>query len=129
MKYFETIVIFKPDEDIAKPKIRKFLDLLQSYQKEKCVGCEQLGIKNLAYEIKEHKQGYYALFKWLGTIDDVYNSERQFRIDDDVLKFITVKMEDSATNLKDLNPVLTKSEQNKNIDAWDVLFGFTNYIK
>ena len=132
MNYYETIVIFKPNEDIAKPRIRKYLDLLQSYQHEKRIECEQLGIKNLAYEVKKHKQGYYAVFTWLGTMDNVYDLERQFRIDDDVLKFMTVNLDpdsDSALNLKDLNPVLTKSEQNKRIDAIDVLLGFVNYVK
>ena len=64
MEMFETIVIFQPNKIIAKEEIKKFTNIIQDWNKTKKVRAEDMGIKNLAYKIKNNTQGYYVLFTY-----------------------------------------------------------------
>lgn len=59
---------------------------------------EIIGIKKLAYEIKHNgisnSTGLYIDYKWQGTKNQVENFERLCRINDIILKYITVREED-----------------------------------
>ncbi|MDD2466314.1 MAG: 30S ribosomal protein S6, partial [Desulfobulbus sp.] len=53
------------------------------------------GIKRLAYEINKEVQGYYVYLNYAAygkTVDEI---ERLFRIDDRVLRYLTIKLGDS----------------------------------
>lgn len=128
MDKFETIVIFQPDEVTAKEEVKKFTNIIQSWNKTKKVKLEPMGIKNLAYEIKKNKQGYYAIFTYQCDPVHIQELERRLRIDEQVLKFMTMKNND-LPELEDYVPEEDRVNRNKNIDALDVLLGITNYIK
>ena len=55
---------------------------------------EDLGIKKLAYDIKENKEAFYIKFEFTDRADNIAELERYFRINDDILKFIIIKKED-----------------------------------
>ena len=55
------------------------------------------GMRKLAYQIKKETQGYYVLCDFAATPDVVSEIERKFRIDDSVLKYLTIKRTDSIT--------------------------------
>lgn len=127
---YETIIIFNPDgEDIPKAEIRKFEEIISNFHKiiKSRISVEDMGVKKLAYRIKDkYDYGRYAVYKWWGTPEDVAELERQLRIDDHVLKFISVK---THTDPEDVDED-AKSEQdykNKNINAEDVLLGLAKY--
>jgi len=52
------------------------------------------GKKKLAYEIKQEKKGVYVQLNYRGNGTVVVEVERLFRLDDAVLKFLTVKIEE-----------------------------------
>ncbi len=52
------------------------------------------GKKKLAYPIKKRTQGLYILMEYGGGPELVAELERNMRLDERVLKFITVKLED-----------------------------------
>jgi small subunit ribosomal protein S6 len=54
------------------------------------------GLKKLAYLIKKESQGYYVYVDYAGVPASVSEIERIFRIDDRILKYLTVKMSDSC---------------------------------
>jgi small subunit ribosomal protein S6 len=54
-------------------------------------------MKKLAYPIKKELQGYYVFCDFASTPAAVSEMERKFRIDDSVLKYLTVKISDSIT--------------------------------
>ena len=54
------------------------------------------GIKKLAYEIKKKPRGYYARYDYCGMGPLVDELERFFRIDDRVLKYLTVLLDSDA---------------------------------
>ena len=55
------------------------------------VKIEKWGQRKLAYEIKKQIKGYYILIDFVGISAIVVELERNFKIDDMILKFITVK--------------------------------------
>ena len=55
---------------------------------------EDIGIKKLPWEIKEQKEGYYFKIEFEGNKDIVAELERYYRIKDEIMKFVTIKMEE-----------------------------------
>jgi small subunit ribosomal protein S6 len=58
---------------------------------------DKWGKRHLAYEIKKQKDGYYFLIDFAGDGSVVNEIERNYKIDDRVLKFMTVKKEGATT--------------------------------
>jgi small subunit ribosomal protein S6 len=52
------------------------------------------GKKKLAYPVKKRSRGHYVLMEYAGESKLVAELERNMRLDERVLKFITVKLED-----------------------------------
>lgn len=130
MRYeYETIIICKPDE--YERSIVNTSSLCQKYTGDKYkIKKDILGVKKLAYKLRDkYTEGYYAIFRWIGTPEDVTDVERHLRIDDDVLKFMTVKVEadEDEFSLEELTEDdVTTTEQDKP-DALDVLLGLAHY--
>jgi small subunit ribosomal protein S6 len=58
---------------------------------------DRWGKRRLAYEIKKQKDGYYFLIDFAGDGSVVTEIERNYKIDDRVIKFMTVKKEGACT--------------------------------
>jgi small subunit ribosomal protein S6 len=58
---------------------------------------DKWGKRRLAYEINKQKDGYYFLIDFAGDGPIVSEIERNYKIDDRILKFMTVKKEGEAT--------------------------------
>ncbi len=75
------------------------------------------GLKKLAYLIKKENQGYYVYVDYAGIPAAVAEIERIFRIDDRILKYLTVKLDDSCDpeavkeQLANAEPVETAEEE------------------
>ena len=51
---------------------------------------EDMGIKQLAYEIDHNSEGYYILINFVGDSEMVREFEKYYRTKDEILKFIVV---------------------------------------
>jgi small subunit ribosomal protein S6 len=93
MNKYESVVIIDPsvDEEKVKELSQKFTDLINKDGKVEKV--EELGKKRLAYEVKKNKEGYYIVFNFEANPILIAELERNYRIIDEVIKFITVKAE------------------------------------
>jgi small subunit ribosomal protein S6 len=58
------------------------------------VKIEKWGKRKLAYEIKKQTNGFYILLDFVGQSNIIAEMERNFKIDDKILKYMTVKKED-----------------------------------
>ena len=97
MNKYESVIIIKPtltDEE-TKDTINKYKENFEKFSNQP-VKVEDLGKKKLAYEIQGNKEGSYAVFTFYGKPEDISKTERQYRIDDNVMKFMTVKMDMEA---------------------------------
>ena len=55
---------------------------------------ESWGLKTLAYKIKKNRKGHYTLFNIDAPADAVHEMERQMRINEDVLRYITIRVDE-----------------------------------
>ena len=94
MNKYESIIIINPsvDEEGIKSLIKKFTDIINNEGKVESV--DELGKKRLAYEIKKNKEGYYVIFNFEAKPELIAELERNYRIEDSVMKFISVRKED-----------------------------------
>lgn len=54
---------------------------------------EHWGLKTLAYRIKKNRKGHYVLFNFETDGDAVAELERRMRLSEDVLRYLTVRIE------------------------------------
>ncbi len=94
MNKYESVVIVNPnlEEESIKALINKFSDLINTDGKVASV--EEIGKRKLAYEIKKQKEGFYIVFKFEAKPELIAELERNYRITDEVIKFIVVKEEE-----------------------------------
>ena len=94
MNKYESVVIINPnlEAESIKAVISKFSDLINTDGKVNSV--EELGKKKLAYEIKKQNEGYYVVLKFEAKPELISELERQYRIADEVMKFIVIKEEE-----------------------------------
>lgn len=94
MNKYESIIIINPvvEEEGIKKLIQKFSDLINTQGKVESV--EEMGKKRLAYEVKKNTEGYYAMFNFEAQPEFITELERNYRITDEVIKFIVVRKED-----------------------------------
>lgn len=132
---YETIIIFDPLN--YEDSVKVFRDMCQEFTKGYKIKEDYMGVKKLAYPIREKfTEGYYAMFTWMGTPENVAELERCMRINDNVLKFMTVKRDEAEDELEEVVPAAGdagESEQsynpNSQVDALDVILGFAEYEK
>lgn len=67
------------------------------------------GMRKLAYPIKKEIQGYYILCDFAATPDVVSEIERKFRIDDAVLKYLTVRVSDTIS-AEEISAAISEAE-------------------
>ena len=94
MNKYESVFIINPSVEDAgvKTLIQKFSDLINSDGKVESV--DELGKKKLAYEIMKNKEGIYTVFNFEAKPELIAELERNYRIEDSIMKFITVRKED-----------------------------------
>jgi small subunit ribosomal protein S6 len=97
MRRYETIVILDPDisEDGRAPVFDRISDTI-SQGNGFLVLRDDWGNRKLAYEIKKKPRGFYSRFDFCGTGTIVDEIERFCRIDDRVMKYLTVLIDESA---------------------------------
>ncbi len=94
MNKYESVVIINPnvDEEGIKALVQKFETLINTDGKvEKA---EELGKRRLAYEVKKNKEGYYVIFHFEANTSLISELERNYRITDEVIKFMTIKVDE-----------------------------------
>jgi len=97
MRRYETIIIIDPDlsDEGRAPVLDKVTQLIQQFDGT-LVLADEWGAKSLAYDIKKKNRGYYVRVDYCGNGELVSEIERHFRIDDNVLKFMTVLLDNDA---------------------------------
>ncbi len=94
MRKYETLFVLKPnlEEEKKKALIERFTAIINKDGEVQNVN--EWGNRKLAYEIEKIRDGYYVLVDFLANPSLPQELERNFRISDDVLRFIVVNLED-----------------------------------
>ena len=92
MNCYETLFVVKPtltDEETA-ASVMKIKDVLAKEGAE-LLGTNDMGMRKLAYPVEKNDRGYYTIlfYKAEGTV--IQELERNLKISEDVIKFLSVK--------------------------------------
>lgn len=117
MKRYETTIIIDPD--VSDENRDSFLERIKDLilQKEGVLlKLDKWGVQKLAYEIRKKTRGYYTLADYCGTGTLVAEMERFCRIDDRVLKYMTILLEAQA-DIESLKAKMAEAEAQSEASA------------
>ncbi len=94
MNHYETVFIATPvlSDTQVKETVEKFRSFITSNGGE-VENEENWGLKKLAYPIQKKENGYYFLFQFAAEGDMVDRLETQFRRDERIIRFLTVRLD------------------------------------
>ena len=99
MNHYETVFILNPvlSDTQIKETVQKFNDYLVSKGAE-MISKEDWGLKKLAYPIQNKKSGFYHLFEFKIAGEEIAAFELEFRRDDSIMRYLTVKLDKHAAD-------------------------------
>lgn len=97
MNHYETVFILNPvlSDTQIEETVKKFEDFLIN-KGATMVSKENWGLKKLAYPIQHKKSGFYHLFEFAAPGEAIASYELEFRRDERVMRFLTVKLDKHA---------------------------------
>ena len=112
MNRYETVFILNPvlSEYQIKEAVQKYESFL-TIRGAKIINKENWGLKKLAYPIQKKKSGFYLLFDFQISAEHLAAFELEFRRDDSVMRYLTVKLDKHALDWADKR--IEKSKSNK----------------
>jgi len=98
MAYYESVLVFRQDltEPQVKEKAEKFTGIIKELGGD-VKSTEFWGLRNLAYIIRKNRKAHYVLLNIELDGDKIAELERRSRIDEDVIRFLNVRVEELAT--------------------------------
>ena len=101
MRIYEELFIVRPDatDEEIDPVIEQLKGVVTSHggTVEKA---EKWGVRRLAYRVQKRAEGHYILLQFTATPDTVHEIERRLRVQDMVLKFITVRIDEKLKRIE-----------------------------
>ena len=94
MRHYENLVIVKPtltQEELAQ-EIKAVEEVITANGGE-IVATDTMGMRKLAYPIQKNERGYYHVIYYTVAPSAINEIERRFRINENLLRFMTVKYE------------------------------------
>lgn len=93
MNKYETVIVIT--DKINKEKTNKVIKKIKKFMKKngEIIETKDIGMRKLAYDIKKCQYGYYFQMVFKAEPEIVYELEGTYRITDEILKFITIKIE------------------------------------
>ena len=88
--------VFLARQDVTAQQVEAMTETYKSVIEQKggaVTKVEYWGLKSLAFRIKKNRKAHYALFNIDAPAAAVAEMERQMRISEDILRFMTVKVE------------------------------------
>ena len=94
IRHYETMFIVKPT--LTSEEIQAQIGLVTSNIEKNggtIASIDDMGSRELAYEIQKNRRGYYYLVYFTAPTEAVLELERNYRINENILRFIFVKHE------------------------------------
>jgi small subunit ribosomal protein S6 len=95
LAYYESVFIARQDVSAAQVDglTDGFAKIIQE-QGGKVAKKEYWGLRNLAFRIKKNRKGHYVLFNLDAPAAAVKEMERNMRISEDIIRFLTVRVDE-----------------------------------
>ena len=95
MAFYESVVITRPE--LTETQIEQLINDLSEIivdNNGKVVKREQWGLRSFAYKIKKNKKGHYFMLNLDSAPTTILEYERQMRINEDIIRFLTIKIDE-----------------------------------
>jgi small subunit ribosomal protein S6 len=108
MRRYEALIVLDPDmaDDDVKALNERFSGIIKEHAGE-IIKIEDWGTKKLAYLVRKKDKGRYILLDFVSGPELISELERQFKITEDVMKYLSVKLDDEV----DLEAFKAKAEK------------------
>lgn len=101
MRIYEELFVLRPD--VTEEEVNALLDQLRpvittgggTIEKE-----EKWGVRRLAYRVEKKTEGFYILLQFNAPPQTVRELERRLRVQDSVMKFITVRIDEKLKKIE-----------------------------
>ncbi len=101
MREYETTIIVQPEiSDEGSATILEKMDGVLASNGATRLMCSDLGKRKLAYEIKKFQKGHYYILSFLDEGQVVPSLERNLRLEESVLRFMTIQVDDAVSNIE-----------------------------
>jgi small subunit ribosomal protein S6 len=111
MALYEHVVIAR--QDISPQQAEALNDTLKSLIETgggSVAKIEYWGLRNLTYRVKKNRKGHYSLLAINAPAEAVKEMERQLSINEDVLRYLTVRVDELDL---ELSPVLARRDRDR----------------
>ncbi len=112
--HYETVVVLRPD--MSEPNATEFVNIFINRLIEAGSSLsrrEYWGSRPLAYPIKKFKRGHFFLYNHTSIPAPIAEMERQFRYADQVLRFMTVRVDSPPT---EPSPMMSYAEEERELE-------------
>ena len=109
MAFYEHVVIAR--QDISPQQAEALNETLKTLIEEHgghIAKIEYWGLRNLTYRVKKNRKGHYSLLAIDAPAPAVKEMERQLSINEDVIRYMTVRVEELDL---ELSPVLSRRDR------------------
>jgi len=115
-KIYESAVLINAalEDEQIQSLIERIKEILNSNDCE-IIELEDWGRKRLAYTIKKSKIGYYIIFRFFAYPEIISTLERFYKLDENILRYLTIKLSQSALEQLEKNkkPPVSAEEESK----------------
>ena len=114
-RVYEVMYIAAPetaDEDVT--KLNEAIQQQIERDGGAIVKTELMGKRKLAYPIKKKTEGHYTLFEIEGSGQEIFELERRFRVNDAVIRFVTVRVDEERKTGAKLTAKREKNQDRRN---------------
>jgi small subunit ribosomal protein S6 len=109
MRIYEELFIVKPDA--PDEEVDQFVEQLRTQLTTAGATVDKIdkwGKRRLAYRVDKYREGAYVLFQFTAGPEAVKELERRLRVSDIVLKFLTVRIDETLKRLEKRKKVRDK---------------------
>lgn len=117
MAYYENVFIAR--QDISATQVEELTDTFKKVVSDnngKIVKTENWGLRTLAYRIKKNRKGHYVLFNIDAPGSAIHELERQMRISEDVLRYLTIKIDEFEEGPSPMLTSRTRDDRSQNYE-------------
>ena len=101
MRIYEELFIIRPDEPEEQiDQLIEQLTVLIANQGGNVDKSEKWGVRKLAYRVEKRSEGFYVLLQFTAKPETVHELERRLRVSDQVLKFLTVRVDEKMKKVE-----------------------------
>ena len=129
MAFYESVVITRPEltESQVENLTNELIEIITT-ENGKVQSTEKWGLRNLAYKINKNKKGHYFLINIDCNTSAIFEYERQMRINEDIIRFLTIKIDHISDKPSILNinsqdveePLVTSKKVEDNLEKKEV---------